>query len=241
MNKNYLYNGTEVTVVDSRGNVTQTSNYANLEERLIQENVIETVIKIIEELTEKSKAYNRVEKKFFPKVSLFLMLGIILAFSIIYPLFDLSLYGTDVFTNPIMTPGGPVSYVSNLFTKIIGGVIAVELVSLPVEITSYLDDKSNKKKIEDKIELLKRRLEKEKQKLDELEKDEKISGSKEPTCGVVKDKKRINEATSCLKLYDMMIAGETPSDKYSEETIDIVTSYLDQSKSSGPTRTRKIK
>ena len=165
MNKEYIYNGGNVTVIDEKGNARPIENTDNLEEVLIQENIIEDIENKILKLEKDLKNNRENNKPYIPCIVPGVILALIVAKITLNPL-----TGIDT-TLMVDTIFGTI----NNSTLIIGvvGTLLLPLTTI-MEILLYKQDKHWKKSRRAdaaEYEYLQKELKIQKDKLEELKKD----------------------------------------------------------------------
>ena len=196
MNKEYIYNGGNVTVIDEKGNARPIENTDNLEEILIQENIIEDMENKILKLEKDLKNNNENNRPYIPYIVPSTILALFVAKIIANPLF-----GIDT-TLMVDTIFGTI----NNSTLIIGivGTFMLPLTTI-MEVLSYKQDKHLKKcRRADaaEYEYLQKELKIQKDKLEELKKDKtKTNEMVEFRVEKVNDLERLNALKSWITLY----------------------------------------
>ena len=196
MNKEYIDNGGNVTVIDENGNARPIENSDNLEEILIQENLIEDIENKILKLEKDLKNNKENNRPYIPYIVPSAILALIVAKIIANPLF-----GIDT-TLMVDTIFGTI----NNSTLIIGmvGTFLLPLTTI-MEILSYKQDKHWKKSRRAdaaEYEYLQKELKIQKDKLEELKKDKtKTNEISEFRVEKVNDLERLNALKSWITLY----------------------------------------
>lgn len=193
MNKAYNFINDKAIVIDENGNCTQTEYYDNLHNVLVEENLIETIEKEIENLKDQKTNINSSKsiKKYIPLASILVFLTIL-----ILPMF---IGGNSIFINSIF---GKVNLLS--FTKIFLGTFFIPIaLTYDYMIYSAINQKiKTSTSIDYKIDYLNKKLVEERQKLDEL-KNNKINTEKDSTLKFAKvnDVEKLKQLKHYLELY----------------------------------------
>ena len=196
MNKEYIYNGGNVTVIDEKGIARPIENTDNLEEILIQENIIEDIENKIIKLEQDLKNNKENNRPYIPYIVPSAILGLIITKIVANPLL-----GIDA-TLMVDTIFGTI----NNSTLIIGivGALMLPLTTI-IEVLSYKQDKHWKKSRRAdaaEYEYLQKELKIQKDKLEELKKDKtKTNEMVEFRDEKVKDLERLNTLKSWITLY----------------------------------------
>lgn len=192
MYKKYVVNGGQALVFRDKGDPESTVSYENLDERLAQQNVVETIEKAIEELEKESRTIK--SKKFIP-VSTCILLGgavIITAVAIIFPKINPSIFSESFLdSNPFfqsiwLTPYVPVALIDDIFY--------------------YAEFKRKKKGTIGLLNYLKKQIRIDKEKLNQLEKDESIHNYPDNVIAIqkVNNRKAVEEFIKrCGLIYEL--------------------------------------
>lgn len=196
MNKEYIYNGGNVTVIDEKGNARPIENTDNLEEILIQENIIEDIENKITKLEQDLKNNKENNRPYIPYIVPSAIIGLIISKIVANPLL-----GIDA-TLMVDTIFGTI----NNSTLIIGVVGALMLpLTIIMEVLSYKQDKHWKKSRRAdaaEYEYLQKELKIQKDKLEELKKDKtKTNEMVDFRVEKVNDLERLNALKSWITLY----------------------------------------
>ena len=196
MNKEYIYNGGNVTVIDEKGNARPIDNTDNLEEVLIQENLIEDIENKILKLEKDLKNNKEDNRPYIPYIVPSAILALIVAKIIANPLFGID---TTIMVDTIFGT-------MNNSTLLIGlvGAFMLPLTTI-MEILSYKQDKHWKKSRRADVaeyEYLKKEVVIQKAKLEELKQDKtKTTEISEFKVEKVNDLERLNALESWITLY----------------------------------------
>lgn len=192
MNKEYTYIEGKVIIWDEKNKQTQRDYYDNLGKVLVQENLIETMERKIQEL--ENELYQEKRSCYIPMIapSLFCIstVGV--------PLMAGWITGSNSFFESVKTVFGSMNYALalSIFTDIMG---------IAFEILAYIDYKRAIKKekgIDNEIVFLKRQLEKERGVLKSLTKERlRDNESTELKTMIVDDVKQLEELKNLLELY----------------------------------------
>ena len=196
MNKGYTYIDGKVIISDEFGNHTQSEYYDNLDKVLVQENVIEEIEKKIQELTEKNKNFK--VKRFIP-ISL---IGFVTGVSLTpFTLWAIS-GGINPFTTQVDTIMGTMSN-AGLYTFVMAAAcIPLVLLLSFREYKDYKDYIRNGNAINCELDFLNLQLEKEKEKLINLEKERTRNNEDTKTYSkLVDDKKQLEALRKLLETY----------------------------------------
>lgn len=194
MNKNYIYNDGTASVIDENGNARPIQYTDNLEEILIQENLIEDMENRINKLEKELQNNKENNKPYIPFIVPTVILTFILARTVMAPLL-----GLDVMVDTIFG-------VMNNSTLTIG---VVGMFTLPLaaatDVFLYKQDKYYKKARRADVaeyEYLKKEIEIQKQKLEELKQDSvRTTETSEFKVEKVNDTEALNNLKSWLILY----------------------------------------
>lgn len=196
MNKEYIYNGGNITVIDENGSARPVEYSDNLEEILIQENIIEDIENKITKLEQDLKNNKENNRPYIPYIVPSAILGLIITKIVANPLL-----GIDA-TLMVDTIFGTI----NNSTLIIGVVGALMLpLTTIMEILSYKKNKHWKKSRRAEVaeyEYLQKEIKIQKDKLEELKKDKtKTNNISEFRVEKVNDSERLNSLKSWIILY----------------------------------------
>ena len=189
MNKEYIYNGGNVTVIDENGSARPVEYSNNLEEILIQENLIEEMEKRIKKLGNVNVNNKRYIPNFVPAIFLAMVIAKMVIPSI----------GLDEVINTVFGT-------MNLSTI---ATLGVGIWMLPLAIfldtVVYYQEKQKRKENRAKsaeYEYLQKELKIQKDKLDELNKNKTIINREDGfRVEKVNDSDALNELKGCLTLY----------------------------------------
>jgi len=222
MNKEYIYINGKVIVEDEKGQKEKTEYYDNIEEVLIQENVIEQIENEIQKINEEMR-YSNINKK-FDKI-------LIISSLIITILFTLGLSLSNTITTSINFIE---SLASCFMAPILGGIITTYIYAIRKN-----DQKiNNAQKIQ--IELLEKRLEEEKNKLNLIKKINNKEIKEEFYVEKIYDKKVLEQLKKEIQLYYTCAYNENKfnkyyqnnqlqeklENKYSDDEIELIKDYL---------------
>ena len=249
MNKGCVCIDDKAIIIDESGNHTQTENYDNLEQILVQENLIEEMEKEIEVLNKESKKYPIPKEKYKP----FMLYGTIIMLLVGLPLFLWGITGQNPYLLEMEI--GLKSYNLVAFTTAMAGAIGLPIISL-LSLFEYMDYRSDKKiakGINSELEYLNKQLEKEKGKLCSLKNEGKVIKNDEKV-GVrsfkVNDRQQLESLSEKLKLfydlgskdkklygfYQKGKLGYKLNDEYGESCVKLAEDYF---KEKGPVLSRK--
>lgn len=194
MNKEYIYNGGNVTVIDENGNARPVDYSDNLEEILIQENLIEDMENRIKELEMNLENTKESNKPYIPVMLPTVIFALITAKTIMFPLL-----GLDA---PVDTIFGAM----NNSTLVIGVVGSLTIpFATAVDVLWYRQDKHNKRSRRADVaehEYLKKAIETQKEKLEELKNDKtKANEIGEFKVEKINDSETLRALKSWLILY----------------------------------------
>lgn len=164
MNKECIYTEGKVVVIDENYNHRIVNNSDKLEEILVQENVIETMEKRIKQL--ESKLNNGRKEKYFPVIT-FSAISTLILFNLISP----------YFMGGIMTDTIFGSINAALFSSCVAAIVSFPLaIGIDCEVYSQYKKKNNKLQGNSlECEYLKKQIGIEKEKLEELRKEQTIT------------------------------------------------------------------
>lgn len=240
MNRGYAYVNGKVVVSNLIGNMRLGENYANLNDVLAQENLVETVKDKILELEKKSESYKKSNKGRY--IPIFLIISAIMT-TIVVPLIQWWLEGS----NPFMITVNSIFGATN---RAVISMLAYSIILLPMaayfELSTYIKRKKAKREekgVNSELEFLKEQLVVEEQKLEELKKEKKREEEdKEFRSLEVDDSSRLDGLKELLEFYyDLGYNIEkyfrcyqqgNLSDElrknYSNEQIEIAKKYLEE-------------
>jgi len=224
MNKEYIYINGKVIIEDEKGQKKEVDYYDNIEEILIQENVIEQIENEIEKIEQEMK-YSSINKK-FDKI-------LVISSIIITIIFTLGL----ALSNTLSTG---ISFIESLIScymaPILGGIITTYIYLIRKN-----DQKINKaQKIQ--IELLEKRLEEEKNKLNSIKKINNNEIKEEFYVEKIFDKKVLEQLKKEIQLYYTCAYNENKfnkyyqnnqlqeklENKYTDDEIELIEEYLEE-------------
>ena len=231
MNKECIYTEGKVVVIDENYNHRIVNNSDKLEEILVQENIIETMEKRIKEL--ESKLNNGKKNKYFPVIT-FSVISTLILFNLISPYFM-----GGVMTDTIF---GSINVA--LFSSCVAAIFTFPLaIGIDCEVYSQYKKKNNKLQGNSlECEYLKKQIWIEKEKLEELRKEQSLtSDTQELKSEKVDDLKRLIELRYKLSLYNSLgynmdkyyryyHAGkleEKLSGQYDESSINEIMEYFE--------------
>ncbi len=248
MNKEYIYIDGKAIIKDDKGNQVPIEYYDNLDKVLVQENLVETMEKRIKELEKESEQYKKYNKKryiptIFPMAAIIAIIGA--------PIMAYFLGDTSVFTSQIDTVFGTMN--KALFFSIFFSTVLLPLGAFLEAHMYYIYKRAIKeeKGINSELELLKKEIVVEKEKLINLQKEKtRDEENKEFRVVTVDDLKVLEDFKNLRQLYfDLGYNGEKYykyyqngildnklGEYYTEDGIEIAKQYLEEK---GPTLTKK--
>ena len=245
MNVSYTYIDGKVIIFDENGNQVPVEYYDNLDEVLVQENVVETIENEIKEL---GNVETLPKKRFIP----FKTIGVVLTI-LITPLILNLVCGINLSTIYVNTLFGETNLLKSLIIN--SGLIIVPF-SLVIDVGEYLVYKSKFNNRNAKIfelEFLKSKLVEEKQKLEDLKK-ENTKEKEDSIFTIVKinDLEKLKQLRHKIELYYSLgydieklykyLENGTLEDKlnksYNSEDIQLAKAFLEEN---GPTLIKRKK
>lgn len=207
MNKEYTYIEGKVVISDEHDSKTQRDYYDNLDKVLVQENLIETMEKTIEELEEESKSYQKKNSKhyipiIFPTTLLMTTVG--------SPAIVNLLTSTNLFITKVDTVFGQISQAMAVTIPMVTCIFPLGAMLEFSMYCQYKDSLKKEKGIDSKLTFLREQVKIEKEKLKELKQEKsKIQENTEFRTVKVNDTQQLETLNNYLELYyDLGYNGE---------------------------------
>lgn len=199
MNKSYMCINDKVIVSDEKGRQTMTDYSDNLDQILVEENLIESILIKINDLEKQNKIYKKINKrKYIPYTILLATFSIFFIFPIFFYLLD----GSNMFNNLVSTRFGLMSEMKALCFSTATAALPLTLLLDLVNFIKYKIDIKKEKGINSELEYLNEQLKKERHKLKKLfDNRTKNNISKNIKTTSVNDVKQLKELNEQEEFY----------------------------------------